>query len=144
MTIKIDINKFILDSINRIFKQVHLNDRYSIGLFSPKEIPQNTKNLCKGIIPSDFFNGEKTKILSLKIKDVSSFKEEDKIKITNFIKTTFFLSEDSAFSSNDVYQIKDVSEKEKDKPDNDEDDKDDENINNIYFFVKLDISNFSK
>ena len=110
MTIKIDAEQFLFDSLDRILKQVHLNDNYNVGMFSPSEIPAAVKKLGKGIVPPDFFNGVKAKIIVLKAKDVKEMKDEDAIKVAGFIKTTFFLSEDSAFSTNDVYQVKDKEE----------------------------------
>ena len=127
MTIKIDAEQFLFDSLDRILKQVHLNDNYDVGMFSPSEIPASVKKLAKGITPPDFFNGVKAKIIVLKAKDVAEMKDEDAIKVANFIKTTFFLSDDSAFSTNDVYQVKDA---EKDK---------EENASAGYFFVKMEL-----
>lgn len=137
MTIKVDTDQFLFDSLDRILKQVHLNDNYDIGMFAPSEIPANVRKLAKGITPPDFFNGVKSKIIVLRAKDPVETKDEDAIKIANFIKTTFFLTDDSAFSTNDVYQVKDIPEKKKTKDDNEG--SEEGLVKAIYFFVKMDL-----
>ena len=135
MTIKVDTDQFLFDSLDRILKQVHLNDNYDVGMFAPSEIPADIKKLGKGITPPDFFNGAKAKIIVLRAKDPAETSDEDAIKIANFIKTTFFLTNDSPFSTNDVYQVKDMPKK-KNKDDNEETG---ESVDAIYFFVKLEL-----
>lgn len=137
MTIKVDTDQFLFDSIDRIFKQVHLNDNYDIGIFQPSDIPADVKKYAKGITPPDFFNGTKSKVISLRAINPSESKDDDKIKIANFIKTTFFLTDDSEFSSNDVYQVKVTDDKKKKKDDNEEDA---DNVKAIFFFIKMDLT----
>lgn len=136
MTFTVDTDQFLFDSLDRIFKQVHLNDNYEVGMFAPSDIPTPVKKLGKGIVPPDFFNGAKAKIIALKAKDVADSKDEDKIKIANFIKTTFFLTNESSFSSNDVYQLKDIPSKKKSDDDNEESS---EEVKAIYFLVKMEL-----
>lgn len=138
MTITVDTNQFIYDSLDRICKQTHLSDNYTVGLFSPSEIPASVKKICKGIIPADFFNGAKSKIVVLKSKESAELSDDDQMKITKFIKTTFFLTDDSPFSSNDVYQVKEFNgEKSKNIDDNEEDSESD--VKRVYYFIKLEL-----
>lgn len=137
MTITIDTTQFLYDSLDRILKQVHLSDNYSLGFFSPSEIPASVRKLGKGIIPTDFFNGVKAKVIVLKAKDPAEAKDDDAIKIAQFVKTTFFLTDDSPFSTNDVYQVKELSGGKKKKEDDNE--ASDESIKNVYFFVKIEL-----
>lgn len=135
MTIKVDTDQFLFDSLDRILKQVHLNDNYDVGMFAPSEIPAGVKKLAKGITPPDFFNGAKAKIITLRAKDPAETKDEDAIKIANFIKTTFFLTNDSAFSTNDVYQVKNTPKKKK----SDDNEDTGESASAAYFFIKLEL-----
>ena len=140
MTITIDTTQFLQDSLERILKQTHLSDKYSLGFFSPSDIPSAVKKLAKGIIPADFFNGVKAKIIVLKANDPSEASEDDSLKIAKFIKTTFFLTDDSPFSTNDIYQVKDLSGEGK-KKDADDNEDTGETIKAMYFFAKLELKN---
>ena len=135
MTIKVDSNQFLFDSLDRICKQTHLADNYELGMFSPSEIPTSIRKLGKGIIPADFFNGAKAKIVVLKAKNPVESKDDDQIKVAKFLKTTFFLTDDSAFSANDVYQIKEIDS----KTDADNEDTD-ALLKNVYFFGKIELN----
>lgn len=105
MTINIDPIQFLSDSLQRILKQVHLSDKFELGLFSPSDFPSSVKKSAKEVVPNDFFNGTKAKIIALKAKDEEAQNDDYKIKIADFIRTTFFLSKDSEYSSNDVYMV---------------------------------------
>jgi len=139
MTITVDTDQFLFDSLERILKQTHLNDNYDIGMFAPNEIPSSAKKLAKGVVPADFFSGAKAKIIVLKAKDPAETKDEDSIKIANFVKTTFFLTDDSPFSTNDVYQVKKLSGGKKEKKEDDNEENPEENVEAVYFFVKLEL-----
>lgn len=128
MTPTIDLNRFVDDSLERIFKQVHLADKFDLMVCYPKDIPTKSKfrKEAKGVVPGDFFNGSKSKIIVLKAKDPSKIEDADSVKISEFVRTTFFLSKDSEYSNNDVYKVQ-SSEEEKNKS------------NSIWFTTKIEI-----
>lgn len=115
MTINIDPIQFLSDSLQRILKQVHLSDKFELGLFSPVDFPASIKKAAKDVVPPDFFNGTKAKVITLKAKDEEAESDQYKIKIADFIRTTFFISKDSDYSSNDVYMVIKEEKGKKDK-----------------------------
>ena len=105
MTLNIDPIQFLSDSLKRICKQVHLADKFDLGVFSPADIPAAIKKASKDFVPGDFFGSSKSKIVVLKAKDEEAENDDYKIKIADFVRTTFFISKDSEYSSNDVYKV---------------------------------------
>lgn len=135
MTITINTDQFIFDSLDRLAKQTHLANNYAYAMFLPSQIPSSIKKLAKGIVPTDFFNGVRSRIIVLKSIDASEVTDEDHIKVTNFLRTVFFLTEESSFSSNDVFQVKEINGENKKNDDNEEDTNSE--LKKVYFFTKI-------
>ena len=136
MTFTIDPEQFLIDSLQRILKQVHLSEKYELEVFDTNQIPSRIKKISKDFVPGDFFNGIKTKIIALKAKNVSDASDDDKIKIADFIKTTFFLSKSSEYSSNDVHKVIDYG-RDKKKAKDDKTDQDEAKA--VFFFTKMEL-----
>lgn len=136
MTFTIDPEQFLIDSLQRILKQVHLSEKYVLQVFEPKEIPATIKKASKDFVPADFFNGVKAKIIVLKAKDVAEAPDDDKIKIADFVRTTFFLSKTSEYSSNDVHKVVDYGPNGKKEKDGEKDQSD---ARAVYFFTKMEL-----
>lgn len=136
MTFTIDPEQFLEDSLQRILKQVHLSERYTLLILDTKKIPARIKKISKDFVPSDFFNGVNTKVICLKAKDVADAPDDDKIKIADFIKTTFFLSKSSEYSSNDVHKVIDYGHDKK-KAKDDKSDQDEAEA--VFFFTKMEL-----
>ena len=133
MTINIDPIQFLSDSLQRILKQVHLSDKFELGLFSPADFPASIKKAAKDVVPPDFFNGTKAKVITLKAKDEEAESDEYKIKIADFVKTTFFISKESDYSSNDVYMVIKEDKKKKDEEDKESSGK------KVFFLSKIEL-----
>ena len=136
MTFTIDPEQFLIDSLQRILKQVHLSEKYELEVFDANQIPARIKKISKDFVPGDFFNGVKAKIIALKAKNVSDASDDDKIKIADFVRTTFFLSKSSEYSSNDVHKVIDYGSDRKSAKD---DDKDQSEAKAVFFFTKMEL-----
>lgn len=127
-SIKIDSEQFIYDSLKRNAAQMHITDDYDVSVFEAKEIPAKIKKLVSKEAGADFLTGAKSKFVTLKAKDSSKVKDEDKIKIAKFVKTVFFISDSSEFSYESVVQIGGTEDKEKEDESKD-----------VFFFVKMEM-----
>ena len=84
-------------------------------------IPAKVKNLVKDAANASFLDGAKSKFIVFKAKDEKAASEESKLKISKFIRTVFFIGEDSSFGVEDVVRVVD------------------EKLGKTYFFVKLEM-----
>lgn len=123
-TIRIDSDQFIVDSIKRNALQTHMVDNFDLLVTDRvSDIPAKVKNLVKNTAGAAFLEGAKCKFIVFKAKNEKGAAEESKMKIAKFIKTVFFIGEESSFGIEDVPRVVD-GEGEAGK---------------TYFFVKLEM-----
>ena len=121
-TIRIDSDQFIVDSVKRNALQTHMVDSFDLLVTDQvSTIPAKVKNLVKDAANASFLDGAKSKFIVFKAKDEKAASEESKLKISKFIRTVFFIGEDSSFGVEDVVRVVD------------------EKLGKTYFFVKLEM-----
>jgi len=113
---KLTINLVTLaeDMMTYAFKRSHLDERYDFLMTKGAGIPAKVKESLKDYVNASYWSGKDGYFFVLRAKSPEEVRDEDAAKVTSMVKNGLYLSENTDFSSDDVYKC--MIQKDGEKP----------------------------